>query len=122
MKILIVEDRPSVVQLYSSLIPNRIKGAEILHATTLAQAAGLFGKNSKEIEAVVMDGCLEGNGTTLDTLELTKLIRESGFKGPMIANSSDWNNRQLLKAGCDHETIGKGDVPDFLKALLLGPV
>ncbi len=51
-----------------------------------------------------MDGSL--SGSRIDTLPLVRLIREAGYRGPMLASSIDHENQQLLlRAGCSH-TVG----------------
>lgn len=117
-KILVIEDKEIYVRLYGDLV--RLPGIEIVSVTTLSAARLAFSENKEQIVAIVMDECLEGDGQTFDTEELTEEIKQSGFSGPIIASSSSPDiNNLLMAAGCTHSVSnGKMDVPQMLKRLL----
>lgn len=86
----------------------------MLSAFSIDDAERLFVKNP-DIVAIVMDACVPGHSIT--TLPLTQKFRSS-FSGPMIASSgSPELRKQLMEAGCDHES-GKGHVPIKLTEIL----
>lgn len=90
------------------------KGIEVLNAFTVEGGAELF-KTNPDIKAVVMDACVPGDEPT--TLPLVLEFRKT-FTGPMIAISGDHEyRRELMEAGCDHQSI-KADLPDLLLKLL----
>ncbi len=59
----------------------------------------------KTFDAMVMDACVVER--TPDTLPFIKSVREVGYSGFMIPNSSDYNEI-LIKAGCDRRVPGIG--------------
>ncbi len=94
-KILIVEDAPAHINLYISVISDK---ASVLIANNVKEAVSMFDANL-DVAAVVMDACLNSHGIP-DTIEIIKHIRESGYKGDIVANSSCYNE-ELRNAGCN---------------------
>lgn len=76
-------------------------------------------ENKSNLESVSMFICdYELYGVHGDTF--VKQIREAGYKGPMLANSSDYNNF-LIEAGCNLENKMNKDtkvIRGFLDGLL----
>ena len=94
-----------------------LKGrATLIQAFTVEDGHRLF-MEQPDITAVVMDGEVSNNGMT--TFHLTLAIREHGFKGHIIAASSDPRSQHLLmECGCSHKAPAKSDVPVIVRQLL----
>lgn len=115
-KVLIVEDDVVFQGLLKIFLEDKV---EVISAFTLAEAEQKFAADRSNFSAIVMDACLEKR--TPDTLALTRKIRET-FKGPMVASSaSPEYQKELMKAGCDHEICYKDDLPEKLLTILCPP-
>ncbi|MDB5188061.1 MAG: hypothetical protein JWO50_581 [Candidatus Kaiserbacteria bacterium] len=110
-KILIVEDLIHEQDRYAENMPN----FELLQAFNFKEASEHFHAHQNELAAIVLDGKLSryeyGHA-------LAASFREQGYRGPMLATSSDEDlRRRLMHYGCDH-SVNKDDVPDYLRKLL----
>lgn len=77
------------------------KGITLLKALTLEEGQKLF-NNNPDVCAVIMDPCVPGDSP--NSQGLVKKIRKT-FTGPIIADSFiSSHRRELLKAGCSHES------------------
>lgn len=67
-------------------------------------------------DAVILDACWGGDRP--NTIHFIGEIRQTGFKGPIIGNSVNFNDT-LLKAGCSHVNAKKTEVNILKEALRL---
>jgi len=110
-KVLIVEDS----EIYQKEWKKRLSGkVKILSAFTIEKAKKIFSENS-DIALIVVDSCVPG--VKINTQPLVRKFRES-FKGPMIAASSGFYNKEkLTSAGCNHRS-DKDGVPGKIREVL----
>lgn len=116
-KILVFEDDSRVTDRYQERLAG--EPVEIICAQLPGEAMECYEEHKDTVDIIVMDACLADNKP--DTIPLVRHIRESGFTGHMIANSSEaLFNHELIKAGCDLwvRYSNKYDVPDLLIELL----
>jgi len=108
--ILIVDDVAGVHRDYA----RGLVGHTLLRALSAKEAREQWKKHGKVIDVVVLDGYLNPSDGESTTEKLAEEIRASGFKGPMVASSSDDGicNR-LRHCGCDH-IIHKSNLPGLL--------
>jgi len=102
MKILIIEDDDSIINLYKNQLSNHIHGEKIkyIFAKTTQESREKFYGN-KDVSVIVVDGCILGSKERPNTTELVKEFRKS-FSGHMIAASGRQDYRDLLvEAGCN---------------------
>lgn len=112
MKILIIEDKVEVQEMYARRLAGKVT---IVAGHTLAEAQRAWRENP-DADLIAVDGCLN-DWDILDTLELVQQIRQT-FHGPMIAASSSRPYRHLpIEAGCSHEAR-KSEVPSLVTHLL----
>lgn len=110
-KVLIIEDERGRQLDYAEALSDKV---QILEARSVEEGEQLFAENP-DVALIIMDACVPGDEPT--TLPLTRRIRET-FTGPMVAASSDfYYRRQLMGAGCDHESR-KDFVPEKVVELL----
>lgn len=115
MKILILEREEMIQMLYS----RSLQGHELLHANNLEEAETLFRANHQTIDVIVVNGCVEHADKELDTGPFIQKVIASGFKGPIVATSSNEGVRQdMLKAGCTHE-CEKHKLVNLLKQIIV---
>ena len=97
-KVLIVEDEEYKYDEWRRVLDDKVV---LLFAPSIEEAEEQFTANP-DLAAIVMDACVPGDSPT--TPPLVRKFRES-FTGPMIAISSLGSyRRQLVHAGCDHES------------------
>lgn len=110
-KVLIVEDS----KIYQEEWKKRLSGkVEILSAFTIEEAEKAFTENHN-FSLIVVDACVPG--MKINTQPLVRKFRES-FKGPMIAASSSFHNKEkLTNAGCNHRS-DKDGVPGKIREVL----
>ncbi len=110
MKLLIVEDDEDIQSLYKEQLGGDY---EIIAARTMGEAFELFGRHWRKLDAIVMDGLLNG----LSTVTLTRHIR-ARFDKPVIANSnSDYHKKKLVEAGCQHWSPSKDKLENVVRGL-----
>ncbi len=110
-KVLIVEDKDYIQARWRQALDGRV---EVVSAFSIKEAMDKFATNP-DVVAIVMDACVPGEEPT--TPPLVTKFRET-FKGPMIAASAaPWYRKELMRAGCDHESQ-KDDVPQKLLEIL----
>src|SRR4051812_19001096 len=98
MKILLVEDDESVRRAFVRLCNARFETKPtILQAGTLEQGLELFTQNKTDLDMIIMDACVN-NPRVVDSPDLIRSMRSAGFGGPIIANSSNAENNELLLA------------------------
>ena len=97
-KVLIVEDEEYMYKRWCQELDGRVA---LLFAPSIEEAEEQFIANP-DIVAIVMDACVPGDSPT--TPSLVRKFRQT-FTGPMIAISRlESYRRQLIQAGCDHES------------------
>ena len=97
-KVLIVEDEECKYDGWRRELDSKVV---LLFAPSIEEAEEQFATNP-DIAAIVMDACVPGDSPT--TPPLVRKFRQT-FMGPMIAISSFRSySRQLIQAGCDHES------------------
>ncbi|MCL5795324.1 MAG: hypothetical protein M1338_03120 [Patescibacteria group bacterium] len=100
-KVLIIDDEKWVHEICRLELQDY---CEVLSAYSLkeieeiARLLAFGGITLNEIDIIVVDACLSGNG--IDTIPFIEKIK-ADFKGILIAGSSDDSyNSELIKAGC----------------------
>lgn len=102
--VLIIEDD----EAFSAEYARRLPGYTVVRAYTHWEARALYMVNIDNTVGIIMDGAL--GGTELNTLELIRWIRRTGFTGTMIAASASSDYRDLMVvAGCTRG-IGKREL------------
>jgi DNA-binding NtrC family response regulator len=116
MKILMIEDDVSIFESLKMLMEMVFKdeNLSILNAVSIDEARKQFELNT-DIDIITFDGCVKGGGAEPNTLPLVEEFKKT-FKGILIAASSRYNE-ELLKAGCQHETM-KSDIPQKIMQIL----
>lgn len=110
-KVLVVEDDESLYDRWRRELDSKVV---LICAPSKLEATSQFIKNP-DIVAIAMDACVPGNSP--NTLSLVQAFRRT-FTGPMIAISSlGIYRKQLIQAGCDHEST-KEDLPAKLLEVL----
>lgn len=110
-KVLVVEDDPERRAQYAARCGGQI---ELMMAETIEKAEELFAANP-DLAAIVMDACVPGDEPT--TVPLVGKFRKT-FTGPIIAASSEPDfRRELMRAGCSHESP-KYELPEKLREVL----
>ncbi len=108
-KVLIVEDHPLMMAALGKVA--RDLGAKVGYAKTIAEAEQHLADEQYDI--IVWDGYL-GQESTLSLIKQTA----KRFKGPMIANSSDFSMAKAqMQFGCT-DYPREGDAFDLLKKLI----
>jgi CheY-like chemotaxis protein len=112
-KVLIIEDDKPLLETMMAFLEGWLN---VVSADSVDSAREVFAAHP-DLDAIVMDGCIEGPGELPNSLVLVLEFRRT-FKGPMIAvsNSDEYQDR-LMEAGCDHKSY-KGHVHRKLKELL----
>jgi len=96
--VLVVEDEDNSQESYKIGLERH--GIEVLQAFTIDDAWAHFSARQDKINIIVMDACMPYE---LDTVPLLRRIRDKGYAGPIVANSSAYN-QELSMAGCSHES------------------
>ena len=97
-KVLVVEDEEYKYDRWRREFDNKVV---LIFAPSIEEAEEQFTANP-DIDAIVMDACVPGDSPT--TPPLVRKFRQT-FMGPMIAISSLGSyRRELIQAGCDHES------------------
>ncbi len=113
-KVLIVEDEELFVKAWMGLLKNEV---EIVSSSTIEDAERIVG-GSLDFALMVVDCCVPGNKP--NTQALVRLIREKGFKEPIIAKSTDSSfTTALLNDGASHRAA-PWEVPPLIRNLLFG--
>ncbi|MDO8617392.1 MAG: hypothetical protein Q7N87_00635 [Candidatus Uhrbacteria bacterium] len=125
--VLLVEDDPRTWVPMSLLLMNEFsfeidRPVDVLLAESLEKAEQLAREHLSTIDAILMDGVIVG-GTTFN---LIRLIRELGFRGPMVTFSGEERTfiDRMMAAGCDvrlRKPIDSQDLFRVLKARLNAP-
>jgi len=98
-----------------------LKEHTVLKALSIDSAQTLFEKFRETIDIIVFDGYIGNSGSKHTTIKLASKIREVGFKGPMIAASSDVDMRYALakQGGCSHSIReSKDEIPEIIQLIL----
>ena len=110
-KVLVVEDEEYLHGKWNRELDGKVV---LVSALSIEEAEEKFTTNP-DIDAIVMDACVPGDSPT--TPPLVRKLRET-FTGPMIAISSLGSyRRQLVQAGCNHEST-KDSLPQKLIEVL----
>ncbi|MBX4210968.1 response regulator [Candidatus Parcubacteria bacterium] len=116
-KILLVEDKKEHRERFSSACYLWSKEIEALMAATLAEALDLFQTHKETLFAIIMDGCVN-QPDELDSPPVIRHFRRYGFKGPIVANSSESEyNKIMLESGASHSALKKEGYPYILQLL-----
>ena len=100
IKVLVVEDDYHAQQMISAGL-GRLQEVQAILAGTIDEARMLL-QIHPDTFIIAIDGCVPGD--ELNTLPLIREIVKSGFKGELIAISSDpWYRDEMRLAGCRHE-------------------
>ena len=109
--ILIVEDEPGLQKLYATHVD--IFGAtefEPVLASSISEAREKFIARRADIAGIILDGQLRGEGSELASYTLAKFFVSEGFKGPIVANSSDERVCDtLVTFGCNVQSEMTGE-------------
>ena len=113
-RILLVEDEEDIHKLYQEQLGGDF---DIIQAWNIQEAFELFQQHWRTLSAIIMDGLLG----QLNTIELTRHIRKR-FNGPVIANTnSEYHQKKLIAAGCQHFSRSKNKVEEIIRNLLKLP-
>ena len=113
-KVLVVEDEQRWRDLFAILFEEQV-GCEPIFATSITEAQEAFRMHKGDIQAIVMDACV--NSLEPITQELTRQFRAE-FAGPILAASSvDRYTTEIVGAGAT-EGVSKDEVHERLKELL----
>lgn len=117
-KVLIIEDSRAMLDFLRREVKDGIMDVRVFGAVSIGEGERLVSENL-DADVVVMDACVPG--AEINTVPLVRKIREEfGFRGPMIAMSTEAGFRRLLKeAGCDYEVPDKEFVPEMVIGILL---
>ncbi len=114
LKVLIVEDDPVFRKGWEGKLRNKV---EVVSAHDRLGVRRALTEHKGNLAAIVMCTSLERR--TLDTADLVGEIRGKGFAGPIIATSVVPSyNEAMLKAGCTHSVLIKGELPDALLKIM----
>jgi len=113
--VLVVEDKEWVCESFRVRLE---KYCKLLFAKTREEADKLFDENSSKVALIGMDACLSGE--IPDTLELTRRIRGDGWRGPIIAISSDPGLNETLKRCGASYACDKFNFPEIAISVLDG--
>jgi hypothetical protein len=91
----------------------KLAGVEVVLAETKEAARASFDAHRAEISAIFLDGCMGGDGDTLDTAELVTYFRKAGFTGH-IEGASSIAGAYLMRAGCDHASDKKDKAAEWI--------
>lgn len=117
MRILIIEDDLGWQTKYRTELPPTVEIIEVTDHETAATVVAQLVNGTTTFDAIVFDGCLYGDN--FDTAPYVRILKDSGFTGPMIATSSNPSVRTwLLEAGCTYEARHKETIPRLLKKIL----
>jgi DNA-binding NtrC family response regulator len=112
--VLIVDDLKSELRHHAETLAQY--GIRSVRAATLQELDDVFDKYRNELEAVILDGCLEDHQP--DTIEFVYRAVSSGFSGYLVAASSSGHYRErMVLAGCTHQSP-KEEVAVFVADLL----
>ncbi len=118
-KILIVKAEEKITEVWIAWLDDKVK---VISAKTLAEGERLFKENSDDIELVLVDCCVpDDTGDEPNSMGLVEKIRQDGFKGPIIAESSNPENYKSLRdAGADRtaSVFPPREVPELILELL----
>lgn len=94
-KVLVVDDEPWVHREMQKFLA----GYDVFPALSLDLAMKLFDTHAGAFDVMVVDGRLNPHYGH----ELVRYVREQGFKGAIIANSSDDDlNKYMIRDGANH--------------------
>ncbi len=119
MRILIIEDKAEWQESYRDGLPAEV---EIVEARNYEDAEAIIKQmiaGATTFDAIVFDGCLNDE-EYLDGTFLITMVKDSGYKGLMIAGSSNrfLNEMLVTNYGCTHNAKIKENIPRFLRRLL----
>ena len=109
---LIVEDEHDIRCLYKAEMEDSF---DLFFSENLRQGFEFFSKHWKELDAIVLDGLLDG----LTSLELAKFMSRR-YEGPMVATSNhkSYIKRLQTEGGCQYAVEDKTKLAAFLRKLL----
>ncbi|MDP2650781.1 MAG: response regulator [bacterium] len=113
LRVLVLEDHPSVGDLLRTQFQR--EPVEVVLAKTAAEARKFFRRDS--FDMVALDGIApsqEGQEPSLVGPGLAREFREMGFRGPIIAISSEPQAQELIKKGADWIVLHKAYACDKL--------
>jgi hypothetical protein len=88
----------------------------LVSALSVQEAKDQFAANP-DVAAIVVGACPRGDSPT--TVPLVQKLRDTGFRGPMIAVGEKDHRQQLVRAGCDRVSL-PSDLPQNLSYVLAG--
>ena len=121
-KVLILEDSKRIMTRLRDQFEGEV---DLFVAETAAEAWGLFRCN--EFDVIVLDGIFPstpGGKPSLVGPVLAREFRKEGYRGPIIATSTDPKARKLTKEGASKGVkhlayvCDKSKVPDLIRELL----
>jgi hypothetical protein len=118
MKILFIEDTTSIVYLWKSFLDIKNDEHVLLEAASVDEALKVLNHNP-DISIVVFDGCIIGGHSKDDepnSLEPVEYCSKN-LKAVKIAASS-FHSKELMKAGCDLESVKDISVPKLILELI----
>jgi hypothetical protein len=117
-----VEDERSIAKLFRRRLDRNNEEEQaivVFWASDIDGAKKMFESYREDIDAVVLDACVPG--AEINTIPLLGFILNSGFDGPIIANSSmPKYSADLVSAGATH-ACSKNDAPYLTRKLLSMP-
>ncbi len=100
-KLLAVEDGKDVQQRFRWSADEFGGLIELDQALNITVAKDKFDETWQGLNLITMDACVPG--TVPNTMDLVRYMRQTGYKGSIIAASSEEaHNMLLMRAGCDH--------------------
>lgn len=103
------------------LMTGRTFPVRFIAAARLDQAISLFGKHRAELDAILLDGCVESR-TECDTLPLIDHFKRCGYRGPLIAISASRHHRHSMVKHGATMACEKHEIRSTLEELLFPPV
>jgi DNA-binding response OmpR family regulator len=113
-KVLLVEDKVRYRKSLERQFKHR--GVAFLMAKTLEEGLDLFQRNADQLDAIIMDACVNKPDDP-DSMELIRKMRIAGYSRPIIAYSSSESYMNILvQAGASHK-VSKFRPDDLYKIL-----
>jgi DNA-binding response OmpR family regulator len=117
--VILIEDDPRVCRTLQSQI--EALGYEMMYFQTISSSMDVVSEMAKVnfigIEAFVVDCCMDDSEVP-NTDCIVKELKKKGFTGPILAQSGDIVNTELLIEAGANDKCGKFDIFSKLKELL----
>lgn len=115
--VLIADDLDWVLEMWAGALEDY--GIKFVTASSLKELGEVFEENCHLLDAVILDGCIPGND--VNTIKFIWMVRDRGFKVPIVASSSLGEYRQMMmQAGASHQAP-KDEAVDTVADLLSAP-